>query len=182
MMGLSDFSSFVNKYRQRFIIFADNYVHDTMIAEDIVMESFMYYWENRERLDEEVNVPAYVLTVVKHKCIDNIREKKHFIELSGESEDLTTWELSFQLDALEQFDPHTIYTEEIDFLINKALESLSEQTRQVFIMSRYENKSYNEIASLLGISEKGVEYHMSKAFRVLRTYLKDYLPVLMFFF
>lgn len=181
-MELRDFSSFVNKYQQRFICFADTYVHDRMIAEDIVMEAFMYYWENRGNLVIETNIPAYVLTAVKHKCIDNLREKKRNCETLGELDEVSDWEYSFQINALENFEPYDIFTSEIEILVEQTLSSLSEQTRKIFIMSRYENKSYIEIAALLGISTKGVEFHISKAIKVLRVSLKDYLPSAIIFF
>ena len=44
-------------------------------------------------------------------------------------------------------------------------------------MSRFQNKSNKEIGQLLGITVKGVEFHMTKALRVLRQNLKDYYPV-----
>ena len=49
-------------------------------------------------------------------------------------------------------------------------------------MSRYENKSHKEIASLLNITPKGVEFHISKSTKALRTALRDYLPVALLFF
>ena len=49
-------------------------------------------------------------------------------------------------------------------------------------MSRYENKSHKEIAALLGMTTKGVEFHIAKSTKVLRLALKDYLPVSLLFF
>ncbi|MDR0895390.1 MAG: hypothetical protein LBN06_08865 [Prevotellaceae bacterium] len=54
---------------------------------------------------------------------------------------------------------------------------LPEQTRRIFVMSRYENKPHKEIAALLGLTTKSVEFHISKSTQALRTSLKDYLPV-----
>ena len=49
-------------------------------------------------------------------------------------------------------------------------------------MSRFENKMNKEIAENLGITVKGVEYHISKALKEFRISLKDYLPLFYFFF
>lgn len=65
-------------------------------------------------------------------------------------------------------------------IIHQTLAQLPEQTRKVFIMSRFYDKSNKEIAEKLGISVKGVEYHISKALKFLRVALKDYLPFLYF--
>lgn len=182
MMELCGFNSLVDKYQQRFIRFADSYVHDRMLAEDIVMDSFMYYWENRRGLASDVNIPAYVLTAVKHRCIDKLREKKHSCEVSGDLNDISVWKFSFQIDALENFEPHDVFTSEIEQLVEKTLNGLPEQTRRIFILSRYENKSYKEISEMYGISVKGVEFHISKTIKMLRASLKDYLPSVIIFF
>lgn len=57
---------------------------------------------------------------------------------------------------------------------------LPEQTRRIFIMSRYENKPYKEIAETLGMTTKGVEYHIAQALKKLHVNLKDYIPLLVF--
>ena len=53
---------------------------------------------------------------------------------------------------------------------------MPEQTRRIFLMSRRENLSHREIAERLGITPKGVEFHITKANKHLRVLLKDYLP------
>lgn len=69
-MDLKQFNQFYNEKQGGFKRFAASYVHDEMTAEDIVSELFAYYWDNRHTLSEDANVAAYVLTVVKHKCLD----------------------------------------------------------------------------------------------------------------
>ena len=64
-------------HRERFVRFAFSYLQDLSAAEDLVMDSFVYYWENRQRLDCKGNVPAYNLTVVKHKCLDYLQLQKN---------------------------------------------------------------------------------------------------------
>lgn len=62
---IQTFNFLFTNYKRRFTHFARTYVDDEMTAEDIAVESLMYYWENREKLKEHTNIPAYVLTVVK---------------------------------------------------------------------------------------------------------------------
>src|SRR5574344_1302039 len=68
------FNNLFTNYKERFIHFAQTYVDDEMLAEDITVESLMYYWENRKSLDAHTNILAYVLTVIKHKCLDHLRQ------------------------------------------------------------------------------------------------------------
>lgn len=180
--NLSDFNQFFREYQQRFVHFVVTYVHDEAVAEDIVIESMMYYWENKGRLAADTNIPAYVLTAIKHKCIDHLRRRRLHQEISDELSRLYAWDLSNRILSLEDLEPDEIFTHEIQEIVDKALSVLSEQTRRIFVMSRYENKSHKEIAESLGITTKGVEFHISKATKVLRLALKDYLPTALLFF
>lgn len=180
--NLSDFNKFFIDYQQRFVHFACTYVHDEAVAEDFVIESMMYYWENRDRLPAETNIPAYVLTAIKHRCIDYLRRRQLHQDVSDELSQLYAWELSSRIITLEDFEPNEIFTKEIQEIVDKALDALPEQTRRIFMMSRYENKSHKEIAELLSITTKGVEFHISKATKVLRLALKDYLPASLLLF
>ena len=74
------------------------------------------------------------------------------------------------------------FSEEVNQIIQATLRTLPEQTRRVFKMSRFENKMNKEIAENLGITVKGVEYHISRALKEFRISLKDYLPLFYFFF
>ncbi len=181
-LNLKEFNRFFTDYQQRFVHFACTYVHDEAMAEDFVIESMMYYWENRDRLPADTNVPAYVLTAIKHRCIDYLRSLQLRNEVSDELSRLAAWELSTRLVSLEEFEPGEVFTQEIQDIVDATLNTLSEQTRSVFIMSRYENKSHKEIAELLGISVKGVEFHISKAIKMLRVALKDYLSASLLLF
>lgn len=49
-IDLNFFNKFFIDYQQRFVHFACTYVHDEAVAEDFVIESMMYYWENKDRL------------------------------------------------------------------------------------------------------------------------------------
>lgn len=54
------------EYRPVFVRRAYRYVRDNEIAEDIVSDSFMTFWEGRGMLPEDVNVPAYIFTIVRN--------------------------------------------------------------------------------------------------------------------
>lgn len=73
-------------------------------------------------------------------------------------------------------------TKELTAHIHKAIEALPESYRNAFIMHRFKNMSYKEIAEALEISPKTVEYRIGQALKQLRIDLKDYLPLLPFLF
>ena len=75
----------------------------------------------------------------------------------------------------------TLEVAELEGRINTALKSLPGKCREVFELNRFEGKKYAEIASQLNISVKTVETHMSKALKILRDELRDYLYVVILF-
>ena len=183
MSGNANFKTFnelFTNYQKQFIRFAESYVHDTAVAEDIVVDAFMYYWENKNRLDENTNIPAYILTSIKHKCLNHL---EHLLVKKATSEKIIThteWELQTRISTLEAFDPQEVFTQEIQDIVDKTLSALPLQTQRIFTMSRDEHLSHIEIAQQLGITTKGVEFQISKALKALRHNLKDYLSISLF--
>lgn len=81
--------------------------------------------------------------------------------------------------TLRAFDPAWLYDEDIRRLVREAIGRLPEKTRRIFLMSRFENKTYGEIADEVGLSVKSIEFHMSKALRELRSDLGKYFSVML---
>jgi len=77
--------------------------------------------------------------------------------------------------ALKEVQLSEIAYMEISRIVQATLEKLPRQCKAVFICSRYMMMSNKEIASLLSISIKTVEAHMTKALQVLRAALKDFI-------
>ena len=63
--------------------------------------------------------------------------------------------------------------------LNTALEKIPETYRDAFQMNRFEGLKYKEIAERLQVSERTVEVRISKAISMLRTYLKEYLLIVL---
>lgn len=173
---LKTFNQLFTDYQGRFIRFANLYVRDTDVAEDFTIEALMYYWENRHTLDANSNVPAYVLTIIKHKCMNYLQHMQVREEANQQLQNHARWELDTRISTLDACNPNELFTAEAQEIVNKTLASLPEQTRRVFILSRYQNKSHKQIAEELGMTTKGVEYHIARALKKLQVSLKDYLP------
>lgn len=174
------FNSLFAEYQASFIRFALTYTDDRMAAEDIVMESMMYYWENRTRLNSDINPPAYILTSIKNKCLNYLRDNQRRQVISEQLQEHEQWRLSLQVATLEATNPSELLSKEMQQLVNKALKQLPKTTRRIFIMRRFEEKSFREIAEEMNMSVKGVEYHMAKATESLKVTLKDFLPILIY--
>lgn len=169
------FNKLYTEYSRRFIRFARSYVQTDEEAEDIVNDSFMYYWENRATIDNS-NLAAYLLTMVKHRCLNHLKRQVLEEQIKSDFHFLEEWELQLKITSLEVCNPNMLMSHEIQALVQRALAALPVQTREVLLRSRYHSQSNKEIAAALGISVKAVEYHITKALRVLRVVLKDYFP------
>lgn len=178
---VNSFNEIYTSYYKKSFFFAKSYVHDDLAAEDIASESLIKLWEKlkTEKIDY---IEPLLLTILKNKALDYL---KHEEVKRTAFESMADWhqqELSIRISTLESCDPNEIFSDEVESIIRETLKLIPEQTRQIFLLSRFENKSNKEIAELMGISVKGVEYHISKALKALRITLKDYLPLFYFFF
>lgn len=176
------FNQLYEAYHPQFVRFANTYVRDYVVAEDVATEAIIYYWENRADIEDEANVAAYILTVIKHKCLNYLRHIQICDEYSEHMQNYARWELNTRISSLEACEPNELFAVEIQEIVNRTLASLPAQTRKIFIQSRYENKSHKEIAEQCRISVKGVEFHINKALKALRISLKDYYPLFIYLF
>lgn len=175
------FNTIYTQYYTKAFLFTKSFVHDEAIAEDIASDALIKLWERLK--DEEIEHPgAFLLSILKNKALDYLKHQAIKDEVLHSLSDLNQHELEIRISTLQACDPEEIFSEEIKQIISKTLDRLPEQTRKAFIMSRFQHKSNKEIAEDLGISIKGVEYHITKALKQLRINLKDYLPSFLLLF
>ncbi len=182
---LHSFNNLFNEYHEPFIRFALSYVKEKHIAEDYVMEAFIAFWENREQLLSNTRPQAYILTIIKNKCLNHLQHVLVRQRAEKELSDHAEWVLSTRINALQACDPDFIFSDEIHQIIESTLNKLPEKTRQIFLLNRYQGLSYKDIAEQMDLSVKTIEFHISKALSKLRFSLKDYilfLPLLFYFY
>ncbi|MCK9640017.1 MAG: RNA polymerase sigma-70 factor [Prolixibacteraceae bacterium] len=175
------FKVIYNRYVPRLYYFVYEYVPYNDIVENIIQDTLMALWVKKSTLADNTNLGAYLFTVAKNNCLYKLRDQRYKRRLF-ESTEVTEPELKVNLDALGALDTSLITFTEIEQIIDNTLLQLPPQCKIVFILSRLEEKKNKEIAQTLGISEKAVEGHISKALKFFRTSLKDYLPIMAFLF
>lgn len=160
--------------------FAKVYVLSEEDAENIVQDVFVDLWEKKELLAAPVNLAAYLFTAVKNRCLNYLRHQsvKKIAEQQMQEEHRLAMQAGFH--SLEAFDPDIFSENDAQEIINRALGSLSERCRQIFIMSKIEGKRQKEIAAELNISVNTIETQMGIAYKKLRAELKNYVPLLLF--
>lgn len=180
---LHSFNTLYNETYQRFVRFAYGYIKDEALAEDVVSEAFTTYWVNKDTLSTNSNPKAYILTVVKNKCLNHLQHLQVKHRAEQEISEHEEWRMSVNINSLDACNPDFIFSDEISSLIDSTLDRMPAKTKEIFTLNRYEGLSYTEIAQKLGMNSKSIEYHMSKALQLLRISLKEYLPfVILFYF
>lgn len=139
------------------------FVNNEQEAEDIVQNLFVALWEKRTgQGDEPGSVAAYLRRAVRNRSLNYLRDRKRIpIDDTDIPETLAAKELAD--DELTQ--------DELRDRIHKAIDTLPERCRLVFVMSKVEEMSHKEIAEAMEISPKTVENQMTRAYRFLREWL-----------
>lgn len=181
---IKNFNTLFNEYNQRFIRFATGYVKEVEIAEDIVVEAFTAYWENRDSLSPQTVPQAYILTIIRNKCINHLQNQKVKLRVKEELREHAEWLLQTKISTLEACDPDFLFSDEIQQIIHDTLKKLPKKTRQIFVLNRFNGLSYKEIAEKMNLSNKSIEFHISKALSQFRLALKDfiYLSLILLYF
>lgn len=166
-------------YYPRLVYFAKEYVSYEE-ARNLVQDAFISYWEKNPELQNEAQLQGYLYTVVKNNCLMRLRHEKikklHVQQTERRNQN------EVYLSALEQLDTSDTTFHEIEAIFEKTLAGLPPRCREVFVLSRIEGQKNQEIAKELNISLKAVEAHITKAIKIYRIALKDYLPLAGFVF
>ena len=139
-------------------------------AEEIVEDSLLWIWENRETLVIESSLNSYLFKMVYRRALNKLAH----IDATQRADTRFYEEMQ---EMLQDTDYYQI--EELAKRIEDAVAALPESYREAFVMHRFRDMSYKEIAETLGVSPKTIDYRIQQALKQLRTDLKDYLPLLL---
>ena len=177
-MTAINFNSIYTTYYRRAFLFTLSYVHNDLVAEDIVSEAIIYLLSKKQEIP---SIEAVLITYIRSKSLNYLKHLQVQENVYQNLTDKGQRELEIRISTLEACDPKEVMSEELRSKVKTLLAGMPEKTRIAFISDRLDGKSHKEIAEELGISVKGVEYHISKAVKLLRDNLKEYAPFLIFF-
>lgn len=168
------FDELFRQYSRPLFYYAAKFVDDE-IARNIVQDVFVKLWSD-ESVAIRQSVNALLFTMVRNCCLQHLEKQKVRNKyLQSTKLILREEELRFYME-----EKTSLLEQELENKLNEVLNSLPERCRQIFVMSRFENKKNREIAEELYISVKAVEKQITKALGTIRIEMKDYLPLLMF--
>lgn len=160
------FDFIFRKYYKSLCTQAVAYVSDLDIAQSQVQECFIKLWEKRMAASSIENIASYLTLMVRNQCIDYLRKSKSIGKL-----------YHVNIEDTDDTTDNTVLYREFEEKLVVALASLPERSRIAFEYSRFDGLSYPQIAEKMGITVKAVEALVSRALKLLRVELKDYLPV-----
>lgn len=162
------FEEMFRAYYAKLVRFAIHYVKSQQVAEEIVQEVFVNIWGQRAEWTVRQTPRAYFYGAVRNRSLSYL--KKHRTE-----EPLQEEEIDKRAHPQESLDDD-LHARDFHSAAEKAVEALPERCRLIFTLHREGGLTYQEIASMLGISVNTVETQMVRALRTLRRLLSDYLP------
>ncbi|MDL2208216.1 RNA polymerase sigma-70 factor [Parabacteroides sp. OttesenSCG-928-O15] len=180
--GHTDFEKVYLAYFSKMKYFARVYVHSEQEAENIVQDVFIELWERKEIVSLPINLTAYLFTSVKNKCLNHLRHQVVQREAADQIQEAHLLKMQASINSLEIFDDQIFSEENIKEIVEKALNTLPEKCRRIFVMNKIEGRKQKEIAAELNISLNTVETQMSIAYKKLKNELKDFLPVFLFLY
>lgn len=140
-------------------------------AEEIAQDTMLWLWEHQGEEIVRTSLVKYLLKVVYRKALNRIEQEQ--VKLKAD----TRFYQDVIQDVLEETDLCAV--DELSRKLNEAIRKLPESYREAFVMHRFRNMTYKEIAERLDVSSKTVDYRIQQALKLLAVDLKDYLPLLL---
>lgn len=168
------FEDLFHDYYCPLLAFANKYTNDKQASEDIVQDVFLALWMKRKSIDFDNSIKPYLYKATYNKSISYLNSLQESLSIDEQNIKLQLQQKIISYDLQD-----SLLLKEISDEIISCVDTLPEQCRKVFLLSRGKGLKNKEIALQLNISEKTVEGHISKALAELRAHLKrlDLLPV-----
>lgn len=153
---------------------AYRFLKDTQQSEEIVQETFINLWLNKEKLDPEGNVWLYLYVIAKRLSLNSLR---NIAKSQYHTENLLAHFSEAHNNTEEQ-----VFVHDLELLTEKVIDTLPKQQQIIFKLSRIEGYSHKEIADQLNISPNTVKNHIGTALKTIKSRLNDYGPICLFLF
>lgn len=164
----------LEKYHRQLNAYAITLAHDQSLAEDIVQNVFLKTWKSRKKLNPEFSIRNFLYKCVYNEFLNSYQKNKAVVLLNKKY-------IEYSHEVAVELDDNLM--EKMIEIVNREIKKLPPKCQKVFILSKKEGLTNNEIADYLEISIKTVEAQITKAFKILKNELGDkYKTILMVIF
>ncbi len=158
------FAEIYSRYSSRLHAYCVKILRDYDEAADIFQETLIRFVQSVRDNKEITNVPAYLLRIARNLCLNAKRDKK-----------LTTEPLDYMLVSEDR----SYEKKQLLDLIDDALNKLSDEYKEAFVLREYDGFSYQEIAEITGLSLSNVKIRVVRAKNQIRELLHPYIKELL---
>ena len=168
------FNTLYNRWAPRLYHFAFSYLKSDSAAKDVVQETFVKIWTNRENINPNSSFKAYLFTISYHFLLKELRRQlnhpqmEDYLDLKKELISTDNIETKYDFD---------LFLKELEV----AKQKLTPRQREIFVLNKEYNLSVTEIASRLSITEQVVRNQLSAVLKFLRSELSNYSHLFILF-
>ena len=141
-------------------------LRDESLSDDIVQDTFLHFWLQRSALEDHRSIVPYLYVIARRTIIDHWRKaatSKAFLD-----------RLFHRIQTSDNTTEEEINANELTYITESGLQQLSAQQRAVFMLSREEGLTYQQIADRIQISRDTVKYHLVNALKILREHFQQH--------
>lgn len=159
------FEALYREYSDPLYHFTLKFVKSPELADDLTQEVFIHLWEIREQMTKVENLRSYLFTMCRNHIFNFLKRASRETAAIGL--------MIRHYHPVQDMADDKLISEDYRHFIRDVLESLPIQTREIFRLCREENKSYDEVAALLGISRNAVKKHIVRSHKAFKDRLAD---------
>ena len=157
----SAFTELYNRYASMVHAYCYRVLNDRDLVEDIFQDTFIKFYQTIKNNPEASNISGFLITMARNQCLNHRRDTRPTVSLEG---------IEISDERASNYD-----SEEVLKLIEKALDLLDYEYKEVFIMREYDGLSYNDIGEICGISSNNAKSRVFRARLKMREILSPYL-------
>ena len=156
-------------YYKPLCCYAVRYAYSMPVAEEIVSDVMFKIWQNRHQGYRPETFREYLYTATRNTALNYLKQQQNQKKLSE------NWADQLRGELIEETPLDAMISQETLSKIYSLMDALPEQCRKAFMMSRFEEMSYEEIAAQMGISTNTVKYHIKTALQKIREGMRNFM-------
>ena len=160
------FEQIYQLYSSRLLGFLIKLVKSDLYAAELLQDTFIKLWDNRMNIDPNQSFRSYLFRIAENSVYDFFRKAARDKKLQA----------AIIKSACEKYQhvEENLVTKENDQILQEAINLLPPKRRLVFQLIKIEERSYDEVSTLLNISESTINDHIVKATKTIREDLKQW--------